>query len=295
MELLVEQLAAQMAEWMADRSHNALAPGSPEPAFDTPLLGCASGADPLFAFLKQDIGPEFYWRPEEAFRLAFPEDDARPEDLSVIAWVLPQTARTRAAHRKAREMPSLEWSQVRHYGEQVNERLRAFAVEALAGRGIRATAPMLLPQWSRETSPRYGYASRWSERHTAHVCSLGTFGLSDGLITPRGKAVRVGSVVARVVLEPSPRPYTRHNEWCLRFAKGVCRGCIKRCPAGAISEAGHDKKKCHDYIRQVTAVHVEREQLGFKVSSCGLCQTGVPCESRNPTAPKAASTGTRGG
>lgn len=282
----METLAAQMAAWMADRANNILAPGSDQPAFETPLLGCAAGADPLFAFLKQDIGPDFYWTPLEAFRLAFPDDETRAEDLSVLAWVLPQTARTRAAHRKARDLPSLEWSQARHYGEQVNANLRRFVVQALAERGIRAAAPMLLPQWTRETSPRYGFASRWSERHAAHACGLGTFGLSDGLITPAGKAVRVGSVVAKAAWAPTPRPYTRHNEWCLHFAGGVCRSCIKRCPAGAISEAGHDKVKCHAYIRQVTAVFVEQEQLGFKVNSCGLCQTGVPCESRNPTTPR---------
>ena len=59
---------------------------------------------------------------------------------------------------------------------------------------------------------------------------------------------------------------------------------MRRCPAGAISEAGHDKVKCKAYIREVTALHVEKEQLGFRVNSCGLCQTKVPCEHSNPTA-----------
>lgn len=280
------QITESVAAWMADRANNAIEPGSDLPAFDTPLLGCASGADPLFAWLKQDIGPEFYWTPEEAFRLAFPEEDVRTEDLTVIAWVLPQTAHTRAAHRKARDLPSIEWSRARHYGEMVNEALRRFVVELLAERGVKAAAPALLPQWGRAVSGRYGFASNWSERHAAYACGLGTFGLSDGLITPAGKAVRVGSVVARTVLPPTPRPYTKHNEWCLRSAKGVCRGCIKRCPAGAITEAGHDKVKCKEYIRGVTALHVEANQLGFKVNSCGLCQTGTPCEARNPTAPR---------
>lgn len=67
------------------------------------------------------------------------------------------------------------------------------------------------------------------------------------------------------------------------FAKGKCRACVNRSPAGAISEAGHDKTKCKEYIRQVTALYVEPEQLGFKVNSCGLCQTKVPCDSINPT------------
>jgi ferredoxin len=285
-DVIWQELIGRVAAWMDDRANNAIEPGSELPAFDTPLLGCATGADPLFAALKADIGPDFYWTPLEAYLLAFPDQDPRPEELSVIAWVLPQTAHTRAAHRKARDMPSIEWSRARHYGEMVNENLRRFVVEVLAQQGVHAAAPTLLPQWGRALSPRYGFASNWSERHAAHACGLGTFGLSDGLITPAGKAVRVGSVVARVALTPTPRPYAKHNEWCLRAAKGVCKACMKRCPAGAISESGHDKVKCKDYIRGVTGPFVEREQLGFAVNSCGLCQTGTPCEARNPTASK---------
>jgi hypothetical protein len=59
----------------------------------------------------------------------------------------------------------------------------------------------------------------------------------------------------------------------------VRAGC---CPAGAISEAGHDTVKCKQYIREVTAVHVSQHQLGFKVNSCGLCQTKVVCEAGKP-------------
>lgn len=279
-------LTDAIVAWMSDRANNALAPGSDLPAFDTPLVGFAAGADALFDRMRQDIGPEFYWTPGQVFKLAFPDAAAPPEELTVIAWVLPQTASTRAAHRKCRELPSLEWSQARHFGEQVNENLRRFVVATLGQHGIRAVAPTLLPEWGRALSKRYGFASNWSERHAAHACGLGTFGLSDGLITPAGKAVRVGSVVAQMVVPPTPRPYARHDAWCLRAAKKVCRACIKRCPAGAISEAGHDKRKCKDYIRGVTAPFVEREQMGIAVNSCGLCQTGVPCESQNPTAPK---------
>ncbi|KHK03447.1 4Fe-4S ferredoxin [Desulfovibrio sp. TomC] len=280
-------IARTIAAWMADPANNALAPGLDEPAFDTPLVGCASGADPLFDWLRNDIGPDFYWTPAEPLSLAFPDRKIRPEDVTVIAWVLPQTARTLEAHRRCRLLPSLPWSQVRHYGEMINENLRRFVVETLVGQGRAAVAPVLLPQWDRATSARYGFASRWSERHAAHVCGLGTFGLSDGLITPAGKAVRVGSVVAEMVLPPTPRPYARHDAWCLRAAGVPCRSCIKRCPAGAISEAGHDKQLCYNYIRNVTAPYVAREQMpGIPVNSCGLCQTGTPCEHGIPKRPR---------
>ncbi len=276
------QITRQIESWMNKPANNALEPGSKLPAFDKPLVGFASGQDELFYFLKADIGPQFYWTPEEAFSSAFPEETIRPEELSVIAWVLPQTEHTRLAHRKAINMPSIEWSKARHYGEKVNEKLRRYVVGLFEADGYQACAPVLLPQWSRAHSDQYGFASSWSERHTAHVCGLGTFGVSDGLITPAGKAVRVGSVIVRKKFTPTPRSYKKHNEWCLFHSTGKCLVCMRRCPTGAISKTGHDKVKCKEYIRNVTAVHVEKEQLGFRVNSCGLCQTKVPCESRNP-------------
>lgn len=276
------QITELIESWMADPANNSLEPGSDVKAFAKPLVGSGLGENELFMFIKNDIGPDFYWTPEEAFSLAFPGENARADELSVIAWILPQTEQTRMAHRNAVDMPSIEWSKTRHYGEKVNENLRRHVVGLFTTAGYQACAPVLLPQWSRALSDQYGFASSWSERHAAHVCGLGTFGLSDGLITPVGKAVRVGSVIVRKRFTPTLRTYTAHNEWCLFQSSGKCLACMRRCPAGAISEAGHDKVKCKEYIRSVTSEYVERAQLGFKVNSCGLCQTRVPCEAGNP-------------
>ncbi|WP_073613196.1 4Fe-4S ferredoxin [Desulfopila aestuarii] len=276
------EIIQQIDSWMDNPANNSLEPGSDVPAFARPLVGFALGEDDLFRFLKTDIGSDFYWTPEQAFSLAYPDERVGATELTVITWILPQTKQTRLAHRKAVNMPSIEWSKTRHYGEKVNENLRRHVVDLFRSKGYQACAPVLLPQWSRAQSEKYGFASSWSERHAAHVCGLGTFGLSDGLITPAGKAVRVGSVIVRKRYPPTPRTYTNHYEWCLFYSRGKCQACIERCPAGAISKVGHDKAKCKAYIRDVTAVHVEQEQLGFKVNSCGFCQTKVPCENRNP-------------
>ncbi len=280
----MQSITTAIKEWMEIRANNAIEPGSDLAAFSTPLVGCASGADELFSFLKEDIGSEFYWTPVEAFSRAFPNDSVKASELSVISWVLPQTEHTRLAQRKAQGMPSIEWSRARHYGEKVNENLRRYVVDMFMAKGVQSCAPTLLPEWSRARSPKYGFASSWSERHAAYVCGLGTFGVSDGLITPAGKAVRVGSVIVKKQLTPTERIYKNHNEWCLYYTTGKCMMCARRCPAGAISSAGHDKERCRAYIRDVTARHVEKEQLGFKVNSCGLCQIRVPCEAKNPHA-----------
>jgi len=94
--------------------------------------------------------------------------------------------------------------------------------------------------------------------------------------------VRFGSVVARLQIPPTVRPYTDHHAYCLYFTAGTCRKCIERCPAGAITEAGHDKISCSYHVRPVTEKYV-KANFGFDGYGCGLCQTGVPCESKIPT------------
>ena len=177
-------------------------------------------------------------------------------------------------------MPTERWARARIYGEAFNDRLRRHVVERLEEAGYKAVAPMLSRRWSREESERYGFASNWSERHAAYASGLGTFGLCDGLITQRGKAIRAGSVVAKVVIQPTEREYEDHHAYCLHYADGTCLECVDRCPAGAISDAGHDKERCNRYVR-ATEEYVE-SNFGFLGYGCGLCQTGVSCESRIP-------------
>ena len=252
---------------------------TPEPAWDAPLIGYARGDDALFSLFKDVVAP-FHWTPQEVFALAFPDRPVEPAALTVIAWILPQTRQTKTDNRRQRKYPAERWARTRVYGELFNRQLRQAVADWLAVHGIEAVAPMLLADWSERMSPHFGDASTWSERHAAYACGLGTFGLSDGLITPLGKAMRVGSVVARMALEPTPRPYTGRSDYCLYRTHGTCGWCINRCPAGAISHAGHDKRKCREYL-QLTAKYV-KSVYGFDGYGCGLCQTGVPCESGIP-------------
>jgi epoxyqueuosine reductase QueG len=100
--------------------------------------------------------------------------------------------------------------------------------------------------------------------------------LCDGLITPLGKAMRTGSVVARLNITPTPRPYKDHHAYCLFFSHGTCGKCIKRCPINAIGKNGHDKKRCQRYT-EVKMPEIMSEKYGIDVSVCGLCQVGIPC------------------
>ncbi|PLX80497.1 MAG: 4Fe-4S ferredoxin [Desulfuromonas sp.] len=251
-----------------------------EKAWEEPLVAVARGNDPLFQKFKADLKP-FYWLPEEAWSMKFPDEPITPEELSVISYVLPQTPATRADQRLEEKLPADRWARSRDLGEKFNCALRLHLADALTEAGYPAVAPERLPDFAYQQSETFGIASNWSERHTAYVAGLGTFGLSDGLITPKGKAVRIGSVVAKIDLPVIERPYTDYQQWCLWYAFGKCGVCIRRCPVKAITPAGHDKERCFDYIRGTTAPYAQ-STYGTEATPCGLCQVKIPCEDRIP-------------
>ena len=251
-----------------------------QPIFGEPLVKFADGNDPLFVEFKTIIGPT-HLTPREALVLAYnkqPEDDGKL--VSVISWVLPIAGRTRKSNRDQKTTPSRLWAYTKWHGEKFNDALRKHIVEMFTIRGYMTTAPVIQPYF-RVHSNEKGDFSNWSERHIAYVAGQGTFSLSDGFITERGIAHRCGSVVIDLKLPPSPRTAKNPYSNCLYYVNKTCRACIARCPAGAISETGHDKVKCKNYM-DVDLKHI-RDDYQVGNGSCGLCQTKVPCEFKNPT------------
>lgn len=255
--------------------------------WDEPLVGFASGNDPLFFEYKTLIGP-FHQTPREIIAAALREKGrglflSEIDRISIITWVLPASEDTRRSNVKEKEFPSRLWAYTKHFGEACNNALRRHVVSFLEDMGYLAIAPVLLPSSRTFRDEKAGWASPWSERHIAYACGLGTFSLNDGLITPKGMAVRIGSVVTLLKLPPSEKRYRHYKENCLFFRNEACGKCISRCPAGAITEKGHDKDKCQKYTDS-EALKVKQLEYGLEnpPPSCGLCQTGVPCESEIP-------------
>jgi epoxyqueuosine reductase QueG len=281
--------SVESAKWVEDiirtfietSPDNTLQNETNDQAFATPLVGFARGDDPLFEAYKDHVGP-FYMTPWEAFAVTLKDMSIKPEDLTVISWVLPHTKATKTDNRKENFYPAERWARARIFGEEVNVKLRKHVVKTLEANGYRAVSPGLTPQFSVRISPKYGLASTWSERHTAYACGLGTFGLCDGLITPVGKAMRVGSAIVKMQVPPTPRPYSDHHAYCLFYTQGICGKCIPKCPAGAITEKGKDKATCLKLLFPTTSEYV-KTHFGFDGYGCGHCQTGVPCESKIPT------------
>jgi epoxyqueuosine reductase len=238
------------------------------PIFDEPLTGFADGRDPLFQDYKRIIG-DYYLTPVEAIekvkQIEQRNDDAT--DNSVICWALPFSKRIKSSNAANIKLPASPlWSQGQEHGEKFNNLVRAQVVNFIREKGYVAVAPI------QSLYVRYGrYQTNWSERHALYAAGMGTFGLSRWLITERGVAMRCGSVIANVKLKPTLRHCVSHTEDCLFYSGGNCSECIKRCTAQAITSEGLDKSKCREYL-----------DIHAKAEGCGLCQTGVPCESKKP-------------
>jgi epoxyqueuosine reductase QueG len=239
--------------------------------FEPPLLGVAAAGDPLFEELRRPevIGPHFV-----------PPRGWLPGAASVLSFFLPFTGRVIQANLEDPACPNPEWAHARWEGQVMVAALCLCLVEALCENGEEALAPILDPRfqasdWGKlETMPRF--SSNWSERHVAYVCGLGTFGLSAGLITPRGMAGRFGSVLTSLPLPPDRRPYQSYTEYCVR-----CGACAQRCPAAAISlEEGKKHALCGPLVDKSKEPY--RPRYG-----CGKCQVGVPCQRRIPPRPEA--------
>ncbi len=255
--------------------------------WEDPLVGFASGIDPLFIEYKNIIG-SFHLTPQEIIRNALKDKEvyflgSEFEQISVISWILPTPEDTRRSNRKEKQFPSKLWAFTKDFGEICNSALRRHIISYLENLGYVAVAPILSPGFRLFRDDQVGWTSNWSERHIAYVCGLGTFSLSDGFISPKGIALRMGSVVTTLKLTPSERKYRAYKENCLLFRNQKCGKCIQRCPAGAITEEGHDKDKCSKYMNS-ESFKAKYLEYGLQTtpSACGLCQTGVPCEFEIP-------------
>jgi len=245
------------------------------------VVGFASGNDPIFNEYKKIIG-QFHLTPKEAFSKFCEKNNLNStlKELTVVAFVLPINEKTKKENYEySKEMPSERWAHTRLYGEQSNQKLQKYLVQELKKEGINAVAPMtednlfkIYPKHEKGV-----WASTWSHRHMLFASGLGSFGLSDGFINARGKAMRCGSIIVDYKLpsDAMERPKDPY-EYCTE-----CGDCIKRCPAGAISfETRHDKRKCYAHVD--STVPYIRKNYDIDIYGCGLCQVSVSCSSGIP-------------
>ncbi len=247
------------------------------------IVGFCLGDDPIFEYYKKVVGP-FHLTPAEAYSKHFSVEIDTPENLSVIAFILPTSKITKIEnYEHSPEWPGERWSHTRLYGEQSNQKLQKFLVSEVKREfGVEGLAPMTeteLYEVHRKHPDAYQgvYASTWSHRHMCFAAGLGSFGLSDGFINPRGKAMRCGSIIVNYNLpsDGNKRPSDPY-EFCTE-----CGDCVSRCPAGAITlENGHDKQKCS--VKVTSTVPYIQTHYKIPIYSCGLCQVNVSCSDGIP-------------
>lgn len=238
--------------------------------FDAPLVCVASADDPLFQRIHDEdkvLGP--------AFRLP---GDWLKGARSVISIFYPFSAPVRQSNWGNLEVPSNEWLHGRIEGQEFIHATDRLFADILQGQGFETCIPTLEPTFTvnkRAPEDAVGhpmFTSSWSERHVAWVTGLGTFGLCAHLITARGKAGRLGSIITTAELEPTRRPYGEDPfAYCT-----MCGACTKRCPVDALSlETGKNYQACWEYMEETKARFKPRY-------GCGKCQLQVPCETGIP-------------
>jgi epoxyqueuosine reductase len=254
-----------------------------EPIFETPLVDFVSGDDPIFAQYKKIIGPH-HFTPFEIMKWQAERNNVIPpeaKDLSVVSFVMPITQKTRKDNAAAVDWPAERWAQTRLLGEIFSQTVVREIVTDLMDRGILAIAPDVTSMFNKKRYPHVGWASPWSHRHIAYAAGLGTFGMQDFLITEKGVAHRLASFVVNLKLEPlRQRPEDIHA-YCLHYQGKKCLKCATRCPVDAISaENAHDKEVCYQKVAK--SLKYCNKNYHLFIYGCGLCATGVPCESEIP-------------
>jgi epoxyqueuosine reductase len=223
--------------------------------FDLPIIGIASAEDDLFDRLKEvKVVGNHHLSPKEWF----------PEAKSIISYFLPFTETVRKGNRIIGQ-PAKEWLYGRYEGEIFNDALRKMLTDWFHEKKIKAISPGIDLRFK-----VLNMKSNWSERHIAYIAGLETMRLSCSIITKKGSAGRLGSIIVESKLKKTTRTYRSINEYCI-----MCGSCIFRCPPMAITEERKDHSICKDYYDRTLTRYKPRY-------GCGKCQTAVPCEKKIP-------------
>jgi epoxyqueuosine reductase len=267
--------------------------------FSAPLIGVSRGDDDIFRKYKEIIGPEHLTPSEMWTQSGLPEDKNLAKRLRIVSVVFPYVRKIREEGEKNNEdIPPEIYCVARNLANPFMDAILEETAEFIQSKGFRAISGMKsgVFQILREKKPFRMY-SNWSERHIAFASGLGTFSLHEGFITEAGCNIRLASVITDAPLEITPRLSDEPYSNCLHFSNGTCGSCIAKCPAGAITEEGHDKHKCFLNVRKISQEMQTRPvksllkpqhrvRNGETVVSypvgCALCQFGVPCTDKIP-------------
>lgn len=236
--------------------------------FDSPIMGVASAQDSYLLSLQNN--------PEAGLNI-LPPTSWLGSAQSVVSLFFPFSEQVRESNRRLpNQIPSPEMIHVRNEGQIFINNLCEHLKEVLEKSGYKAVIPVRDERYEKSASSP-PFFSNWSERHLAFAAGIGTFSLSGVIITEKGAAGRLASLITDLKLPPARKSYYELDEYCT-----MCAVCTVNCPVNAINpETGLDKERCRSHLESVEQQpeYLERNYVG----SCGKCQIDVPCEHSLPS------------
>ncbi|MBI4595980.1 MAG: epoxyqueuosine reductase [Candidatus Tectomicrobia bacterium] len=221
-------------------------------SYGNPVIGYGTVNDPLFADLKELVDPEHL----------LPQD-LLPGAKTVIAFYLPfasQIVKTNVSNPQV----AAEWALAYQETNRLLENICKNLSSQLHQMGVESAFLPPTHNFHREK-----LVSFWSHKHIGYICGLGNFGLHRMLITERGCAGRLTSLVINHPLDPTPK---KAKAYCLYSRKGTCLKCIEACPSGALTVSGIDKETCYQHLLKIDT---GLSGHGF-LDVCGKCACACP-------------------
>lgn len=246
--------------------------GALKDIWQEPIVGFAGVYAPYIRSLREIVHPR-HQMPEEVL-----------EDATVVIVYFVPFGRCITKSNTDEGLASPQWAQAYEETNAMFGRLNEYIIEMLHKLGYEAATAPEAGVFHRDEIMSY-----WSFRHFAYGAGLGTFGLNNMLITEKGCAGRIGTVVTNIPVEPdSPK----NEEACLYKRSGTCGLCVKRCPSGALRKDGFDRALCFRQCLKNAEVYTEfgnsyashageeAEASGSEV--CGKCVAALPCTYKAP-------------
>jgi epoxyqueuosine reductase QueG len=223
------------------------------------VLGVASANDPLWLRVRE-IHP---W-------IHHPRDLLKDVE-SIIVFAVPLSLEAVESNSGGVE-PSLQWLREYFLTNKLINHLSQAVADTLTRLGFNSMGLKATHDYDRDT-----LTSHWSHRHAGYIAGLGTFGIHNLLITPKGAAVRLGTVLTSLKLNPDARPGV---EYCTAKRGGGCRVCVLKCPVNALDNWATGKLRCRDWLEDNDRKY--RDAVGGVCDACGKCSCGVPCSIKIP-------------
>jgi epoxyqueuosine reductase QueG len=219
--------------------------------YRAPLVAFVSAGDPGFDELPRLVPGHLTPR------------DLLPEARSVCAFFLPFDPETVHANQRG-DLASEVWA--RAYVE-TNALLEEICVHL--GKVLAESRIQVAWQPPTHNFDPVRLVSAWSHKSVAALARLGQFGHHRMLITRAGCAGRLTSIVLDAEPPLLPGDILRGRKLCT-YDQG-CRACVRRCPAGALTEGGFDRQACYAQCRANDARFPR-----WTADVCGKCVAG-PC------------------